>query len=125
MLKNTFLFSLGALCYGLVELAWRGHTHWSMLLLGGLCFVYLYQLSERALPLLLQALLGAMGITFLELCTGLLCNEVFDMAVWDYSREWGNFHGQICPKYSILWFLLCLPIFAVLRRCRMQNTEYR
>ncbi len=123
MLKHLFLFSLGAVCYGLIEVAWRGHTHWTMLLLGGFCLVLLYQLSERDLPLLLQAGLGAGCITLLELCTGLLCNRVLGLAVWDYSREWGNFQGQICPKYSILWFLLCLPIFAVFRSGKKADFE--
>lgn len=123
MLKHFSLFAIGALCYGMIEVAWRGHTHWSMLLLGGLCFVLLYQLSERAMPLILQALLGALGITLLELGTGLLCNRLLGMSVWDYSREWGNLFGQICPRYSLFWFLLCLPVFWVFRRCRLPAEE--
>lgn len=117
MLYNSILFTFGALGYGLLEVAWRGHTHWSMLLLGGLCLVLLYHLAQRALPLLVQCALGAACITLLELATGLVCNRLLGLAVWDYSREWGNFYGQICPKYTLLWFLLCLPIFALFRRC--------
>ncbi len=117
------LFAFGALGYGLLELAWRGRTHWTMLLLGGVCLVLLYQLSLRPLPLLAQAAIGAVGITLLELGTGLLCNGLLGLSVWDYSSEWGNFRGQICPRYTLLWFLLCLPIFAVLRRCNGEAAE--
>ncbi len=111
-------FALGAMGYGLLEIAWRGCTHWSMLLLGGVCLMGLYRLSLYPLPLLIQCVLGALGITLLELGTGLVCNRIFAMDVWDYSAEWGNFYGQICPRYTLLWFLLCLPIFWVLRICK-------
>ncbi len=123
MLKNVFLFLVGALSYGFVELAWRGHTHWTMLLLGGVCFVLLYYLSESKLPFLLQCLAGTIGITLLELITGLLCNQMFHLDVWDYSHEWGNLYGQICPRYSLFWFLLCLPIFAIFRICKKKNAS--
>ena len=33
-----FLF-VGGISYGLLELLWRGRTHWTMLLLGGVCFL--------------------------------------------------------------------------------------
>lgn len=114
-------FVVGALGYGLLEIAWRGSTHWSMLILGGVCLMGLYRLSLCALPLLMQCVLGALGITLLELGTGLVCNRMLAMNVWDYSGEWGNFCGQICPRYTLLWFLLCLPIFAVLRICKASH----
>ena len=32
------------------------------------------------------------------------------MNVWDYSDRKFNLMGQICPLYSALWFLLCIPV---------------
>ena len=40
------------------------------------------------------------------------------MPVWDYSGEWGNLAGLVCPKYTLLWFLLCLWLLAGLRGAR-------
>ena len=42
------IFLIGGLGYGLLEILWRGRTHWSMLLTGGVCFIALYKLFEKA-----------------------------------------------------------------------------
>ena len=38
---NFVLFGIGALGYGLIEILWRGYTHYSMLTAGGICFCFL------------------------------------------------------------------------------------
>mgnify|MGYP002274557567 FL=1 len=54
----------------------------------------------------------------MELAFGVVCNLALGWRVWDYSLLWGNLWGQICPLYSSLWFLLCIPIFGSLSLCR-------
>lgn len=61
-------------------------------------------------PMLLRCALGAAVITGMELLVGLLVNERWHMNVWDYSRRRFNYRGQICALYSMLWFLLCIPL---------------
>ena len=39
--KYLFLLDVGGLLYILIELIWRGRSHWTMFLLGGICFVFL------------------------------------------------------------------------------------
>ena len=39
MIKYLFLFAFGGVVYNVIELLYRGHTHWTMFILGGLCFV--------------------------------------------------------------------------------------
>ncbi|MCM0709084.1 putative ABC transporter permease, partial [Faecalicatena sp. BF-R-105] len=58
------------------------------------------------MPLLLQMLFGAAIVTALELLTGCVVNLWRGWAVWDYSNEWGNLWGQVCPRFSALWFLV-------------------
>jgi uncharacterized membrane protein len=41
---------------------------------------------------------------------GCTINRHFRLRVWDYSHEFGNVQGQICPKYAALWTLLAAPI---------------
>ena len=41
------LFSIGAVGYGLIEIIWRGYTHWSMLGAGGICFMFFGGISEK------------------------------------------------------------------------------
>ena len=36
-----------------------------------------------------------------ELAAGLIFNR--DYTVWDYRDQPGNYLGQICPVFSILW----------------------
>ena len=48
-----------------------------------------------------KPLLGAVGITAVELTAGLLINR--DYAVWDYRQVPLSFLGQICLPFSLLW----------------------
>ncbi|MEA5051265.1 MAG: hypothetical protein VB021_07300 [Oscillospiraceae bacterium] len=112
------LFLSGASAYVLIELMWRGRSHISMAVAGGLAMLILYGIAA-ALPhggILLKSLLGAACITLLELLTGLLVNVRLRLGVWDYSGIPGNLFGQICLPYSAAWFLLCMPVFVWLDR---------
>ena len=104
--KELAFFSLGGSAYVGLELLWRGRSHVSMYGAGGICFLLLGKLRERSLPLPLRAMAGAGIITAVELGTGLLVNR--DHRVWDYRQRRGNFRGQICPGYSLLWMPLSL-----------------
>lgn len=109
MRKTAALALIGGLCYGAVEVLWRGYTHWTMLVLGGALFVLLGGLNEWLtwdMPLALQALLGAVVVTAAEFLAGLILNLWLGLEIWDYSGMWGNVLGQICPAYSTLWVLL-------------------
>ena len=63
MIEKSALFCLGALGYGCIELAWRGRTHWTMLLAGGVCMLALWALNERLArwPLLARCAAGALA----------------------------------------------------------------
>lgn len=105
-MKKTFV--AGALGYGALEILWRGRTHPSMLLAGGVCLCAIKKLCQKKKTVLCRTAQSAAIITAVELTVGLLFNR--DKKVWDYSKMRGNFLGQICPLYSFLWFLLSLPI---------------
>ena len=79
------VFILGGMAYGLMEVLFRGHTHWSMVITGGACVLTLYLIMDWTmnLPLVVAALAGAGIITFYEFCVGLLVNVSFGWHVWD------------------------------------------
>lgn len=115
MLERMALFVLGGCGYQGVELAWRGTTHWTMFLAGGICLCLLQPLSARQLPLPAAAGVGAAGVSGLELVIGIVSRQVLHVVVWDYSAEWGNLAGLVCPRYSFYWFVLCGWVILVLR----------
>ena len=101
-LKKTALACFGGGAYVGLELLWRGYSHISMFAAGGVCFLLLGRLSRE--PLVPRTVLGPVVITAVELATGLLVNR--DYQVWDYRGSPGNFLGQICPAYTLLWLPL-------------------
>ena len=115
-----FLFILGAAGYSLLEIIWKGSTHWSMALDGGICLVMINTINSHFenSSLLLRAFLCTLFITVLELITGVIFNLYLKMAIWDYSDRFMNFYGQICLLYSFLWFLLSYFILYVMQRLR-------
>ena len=109
--KIPTLFLTGGILYILLEIIWRSHSHWTMFLLGGLCFVCLGAINEIIpweMPLWKQVLIGACIVTGLEFITGIIVNLTLHWNVWDYSSMPGNILGQICPQYFILWLPVSL-----------------
>lgn len=109
--KHLILAIIGGLIYILLETLWRGHSHWTMFLLGGICFVAIGLINE-VIPwemlLWKQVLIGACIVTALEFLTGCVVNLWLGWNVWDYSNLQGNILGQVCPQYFLLWLPVSL-----------------
>ncbi|MGI5825275.1 MAG: putative ABC transporter permease [Bacillota bacterium] len=110
--EMLFVFLIGAFGYGLLELFWRGRTHYSMLITGGLCFfiIYFLNLHYADKSLLFKCMLGMIVITALEFLVGVLVNKILLLQVWDYSSLPYNLMGQVCLLYSAFWFCLGIPL---------------
>ena len=109
--KYEFLFFVGATIYVIIENLYRGYSHWTMFLLGGICFIALGLINEVIpwnMPLLLQMFIGGVIITVLELITGCVVNLWLGWNVWDYSELPFNLWGQISLFSSIVWVGLSL-----------------
>lgn len=101
--KNAILFTIGGGAYTSLELLFRRRSHISMFLLGGSCFLAVGRFHRRhpaMNPLTRMAACSCM-ITLGELATGLAVNR--DYGVWDYRTLPGNFLGQICLPFSLVW----------------------
>lgn len=113
--QNLIVWAIGGLLYVSIEILFRGWSHPSMFLVGGLCFLAIGMLDQAApgMPLLAQAFLGAGIITALELVSGLIVNVGLGLNVWDYSHHAYNYKGQICLGFSLLWVPMSLAaVFA-------------
>jgi uncharacterized membrane protein len=109
--KYPILFCTGGTVYVLLEILFRGYSHWTMFILGGLCFLIIGAINEvlgRNTPLFPQMCLGSLVITTLEFLTGCVVNIELGWDVWDYSDMPLNFMGQICLPFSIIWFFVSL-----------------
>ena len=114
-LEYPSIFLTGGIVYMLLEILWRGYSHWSMGVCGGLCFlgIYFIENSRYNLPLYLKSFFCCLFITFNEFITGYIVNISFGWNVWDYSNMPYNFMGQICLIYSIFWLLLSIPALKI------------
>ena len=124
--KGLILFFVGAIGYMAIELLWRGRTHWSMSLAGGLSFMGMGEISRRFKKrcLFTKALISAALITFIELIFGILFNILLKKNVWDYSNMPLNFKGQICLVYSIFWIFLSLLFIPIAGKiCNKQSKK--
>lgn len=112
-MEYALVYCLGGLIYALLEIIWRGWTHWSMALCGGLCFLIMYLISGSGLGMVKKCLLSAAAISTVEFFTGCLVNLRLHWHIWDYSAARFNLLGQICPAFSALWLLLSVPGLAL------------
>ena len=111
ILKALFLWAIGGTIYYAVEVIWRGYSHWTMFILGGICFFVIGALNKLYrwdMALISQMFISSLVITLLELITGLIVNKWLQWGIWDYSQVPYNFMGQICLLYTNLWFFLSL-----------------
>lgn len=107
--KSIFLFAFGGGIYCLIEMLFRGHTHFTMILVGGVCFLMCGMLNEVIpweMPLPEQMLICAVNITAVEFIAGMILNVWLNLNVWDYSNMPLNIMGQICLTFSVAWFFL-------------------
>lgn len=125
----TFMFSTGGMCGWGIELLFRRYfsknnpeRHWInpgflngpyLPLYGfGLCTLYTLAELEKYIPAtgILQKLIlfviMAAAMTVIEYIAGIIFIKGLKTKLWDYSNEWGNIQGIICPKFSFYWAVL-------------------
>lgn len=79
----------------------------------GLCLMYLIAgLEKRGLfqdPFWNKTVLFltmAICMTLIEYIAGIITLKITKVRLWDYTGEWGNIQGIICPKFSLIWAIL-------------------
>lgn len=79
----------------------------------GLCILFLIASLENSTILadpfwekVVLFLWMAVCMTAIEYIAGILSIKIAKVRLWDYSEEWGNIQGIICPKFSLIWAIL-------------------
>jgi len=111
-MEYIYIFIFGGIGYGMLEILWRGYTHWTMLITGGICFLLIYVISIAFsfMPVIIRSLMCCLAISAVEFAVGCLVNLKLGWQVWDYSGNAFNIKGQVCVMYSSLWFALSLVL---------------
>ena len=112
--KLLILFILGGLIYMGMEMLFRGRTHWTMGIVGGICFLIIGGLNNYYtwdMSIIKQGVIGSLVITAMELVTGIILNLFLKLNIWDYSTMPFNILGQICLPFTLLW--IPVSIFGV------------
>ena len=118
-MKNFYTYLIVALMggagYCLIEILYRGRTHYSMFFAGAIVLSSFYYINQKyEMSFWLKCLVGMLIITGVELLFGLIFNIILKEHVWDYSGVPLNFLGQVCVPFSLLWFALSGVAFKVI-----------
>lgn len=106
--KEFFIFVIFGISYFTLEILYRGHSHWTMMFLGGIVSVLIGLINEITpnMRMWKQMFLGTILITVFEFILGYVLNIKLGLGIWDYSNIPFNIMGQICLPFSFLWFVL-------------------
>ena len=63
-------------------------------------------IHNELLQKLVLFVLMALAVTAMEYLAGIIFIKGMNIKLWDYSNEWGNIRGIICPKFSFYWMVL-------------------
>jgi len=118
------VFVLGSLLGKAIEITWRSFRA-GRIVHNGFCAgpyspIYgvgsLLGLTIASFPTLIwwRLVIFVLVITSLELITGLALEKFYHTRLWDYSKDWMNYKGLICPLYTMLWSLLGMVFLFVI-----------
>lgn len=110
-LEYLILFIFGGSIYFLTEIAFRGYSHYSMFILGGICMILIGLINEIYgwnLYIEFQVLIGLVCVLVLEFLSGCILNLWLKLNIWDYSNMPFNILGQICLPFAIIWIPLII-----------------
>ena len=114
------IFCIGGFLYNMIEIVWRGYTHWTMFFVGGACVHVMGRIHTglEKLNTFTRCALCSLAVTAVEFVSGCLFNLKMKLNVWDYSDMPFNIKGQVCLLYTLLWGGLSLIAIPVYRYCR-------
>lgn len=128
--KYLVLFVVDGSVYVFIEMLFRGYSHISMFILGGICGILIGGLNNWYswdMPIVKQMVISGIIITSLEYITGYIVNIKLKLNVWNYSDMPFNIDGQICLPFSIGW--VCLSLIGIVLddwlRYILFNEEYK
>lgn len=78
----------------------------SLVILFLLSFIDVSFINNPHLQKSILFVLMALCITIFEFIAGMIFIVGLKIRLWDYSKNWGNIKGIICPQFTFYWWLL-------------------
>lgn len=110
MSEYSFLWAFGGTLYYTFEVFFRGFSHWTMFVLGGVCGVFCVwqgRILKWTEPLWIQIARCTTFVVACEFVTGIIVNKWLRWHVWDYADQPLQLFGQICAPFAIIFSGLC------------------
>ena len=106
-LTLAYLFFIGSVLGWVLELFYRrfisGANPERKWINPGFCVGPYVPLYGFGLCKLLLFLGMAVSMTAIEYIAGIMSLKIMHVRLWDYSNQWGNIQGLICPQFSLIW----------------------
>lgn len=136
-LTIAFLFFIGSMAGWVIEVVFRrffssanperkwinpGFLSGPYLPLYGfsLCVLLYIPIENTALRKAALFAVMAAAVTLVEYIAGLISIKLLHVKLWDYSKQWGNIQGIICPKFTLGWAILS-AVYYFLIHPRIEN----
>lgn len=111
LISFLFIYTFSGLTYYLVEIVYRGYSHWTMFVCAGICGLGLAMVNDGGYRFetdyRIQVTTGAALCTFLEFIVGKLFNSNYD--IWDYRGMFGTlkiFDNQVNLLFVGVWIII-------------------
>jgi len=111
IIKYIILGGIGGFTYVIIELLYRGQSHWTMFIVSAIAFIFIGLINEFIswnMELWKQMLIGSGIVTALKFISGYILNIKLGWHIWDYSNVPFNIMGQVCLPFTIAWFFISL-----------------
>lgn len=142
----AFIFFIGSIVGWLIELIFRRFFSTTNLqrrwinpgfLIGpylplygfSLCILFLLAqidinfIQNKIIEKLVLFIVMSIMVTIIEYIAGIIFIKGMKIKLWDYTDEWGNIEGIICPKFSFFWVILS-AIYYFLIHSHMLSSIY-
>ena len=115
------IYLFGGIGYGAIETVWRGYTHWTMIVAGGVCACLIHLIATRMRDRLWKKwIMCAACVTTVEFVVGCIVNLRLGWNVWDYSHLPLNLFGQVSLPFTAIWTLLSVVALTLERQVRFR-----
>lgn len=108
--EYLLLWAVGGCIYYLTEFLFRGFSHWTMFVLGGICLDF-FTVQGRMVnwedPMWRQILRCVIFVVSMEFISGIILNKWMNLGIWDYSGLPFQLFGQICLPFAIIFSGFC------------------